>query len=147
MIQTKVSEISVETSIKGELHQVWRCFTTAEHIINWHFASDDWHVPYAKTTFEEGGEFCIRMKPKSESQGFDFKGTYTSISNLNKIHFTLEDGRKVVVNFSYEDGLTHIHQSFEMENEMTAEDQQAGWQAILSNFKTYAESLLCSNCL
>jgi hypothetical protein len=50
------------------------------------------------------------------------------------------DGRKVTVNFSERDNGTYIEETFEAETMNSEDMQRAGWQAILDNFKKYAES-------
>jgi uncharacterized protein YndB with AHSA1/START domain len=40
--------IVVETLVKKNLQTVWECWTMPEHIVNWNFASEDWHAPAAK---------------------------------------------------------------------------------------------------
>jgi hypothetical protein len=46
----------------------------------------------------------------------------------------------VDVTFIAEDGHTKITESFEAENTNPVEMQRGGWQAILNNFKQYAET-------
>ena len=53
----------------------------------------------------------------------------------------MEDGRKVKIDFTAEGNSTKVVQSFDAESENSVEMQQAGWQAILDNFKKYAEQL------
>jgi hypothetical protein len=43
------------------------------------------------------------------------------------------------VEFTTEDGSTTVTETFGPENENPLEMQKAGWQAILDNFKKYAE--------
>ncbi len=40
------------------------------------------------------------------------------------------------------DGLTHIRESFEPENQNPEEMQRAGWQAILDSFRDFVERKL-----
>ena len=55
---------------------------------------------------------------------------------------TIGDGRKMFVSFEKSGNQTIIEERFEPEHENSEELQQAGWQAILDNFKQYAESSL-----
>ena len=50
------------------------------------------------------------------------------------------DGRKVKITFSSQGKETHVVETFDPENENPAEMQRSGWQAILDNFKKYAEA-------
>ena len=53
----------------------------------------------------------------------------------------MDDGRKVSIQFeTTSDGQTKITESFDPESENSEEMQRSGWQAILDNFKKYAES-------
>ena len=51
----------------------------------------------------------------------------------------MEDGRKVIVNFTKEQDKTRVITVFEAENENPVEMQKEGWQSILNNFKKYVE--------
>ena len=52
----------------------------------------------------------------------------------------MDDGRKVKTNFTASGDQTKIAEIFETENENSVEVQRGGWQAILDNFKKYAEA-------
>ena len=80
------------------------------------------------------------MEAKDQSAGFDFGGVYTSVLEQKQIEYTMDDGRTVNVTFDAHDGHTHVSETFEAESEHSPEMQQQGWQAILENFKKYAES-------
>lgn len=54
---------------------------------------------------------------------------------------SMSDGRKVTTNFENLNGKTKVTTTFDAENQNPVEMQQAGWQAILDNFKKYAEGL------
>jgi hypothetical protein len=56
------------------------------------------------------------------------------------LEYTLDDGRKVWIEFSPEGNGTKVVERFEPDTHHPAEMQQAGWQAIMDNFKTYTES-------
>jgi uncharacterized protein YndB with AHSA1/START domain len=87
-----------------------------------------------------GGKFLSRMESRDGSMGFDFIGTYEEVVEHQMIAYTMEDGRKVEISFVSEDGkTTKVTETFDPENENTLELQQTGWQAILDNFKKYAE--------
>ncbi len=111
-----------------------------EHIIHWNNASDDWHTPKAENDLREGGTFTSRMEAKDGSMGFDFGGTYTKVVLNKTIEYAMSDGRKVSIVFDSRGGHTHITETFDPESENSREMQQQGWQAIIDNFKKYAES-------
>jgi uncharacterized protein YndB with AHSA1/START domain len=71
--------------------------------------------------------------------GFDFFGIYDEVVIHEKIVYTLGDERKVKIVFESTGGNTTVTETFETEDENTAEMQRAGWQAILDNFKRYTE--------
>jgi uncharacterized protein YndB with AHSA1/START domain len=120
---------------------VWAAWTSAEHITQWTFASDDWHAPYAEIDLKVGGRFMTTMAAKDESFSFDFSGTFTTVEQFKTIAYTLDDERKVVIEFSEENGEVTVIESFEPESENSLEMQETGWQLILNNFKIYVDSL------
>ena len=58
-----------------------------------------------------------------------------------RIAYALEDGRAVLVEFvdSGGDGVT-VRETFDTDTTYSPEQQQAGWQAILDNFKRHVEA-------
>ena len=72
--------------------------------------------------------------------GFDFGGIYDAVTPNEYIEYTLGDGRKVKINFIADGNSTKVVESFDAETENSLELQQGGWQAILNNFKKYAEA-------
>jgi hypothetical protein len=50
------------------------------------------------------------------------------------------DGRKALIGFSPEETGTRIIETFQAEQTNSVELQRTGWQAILDNFKKYAEA-------
>lgn len=133
-------KITVETSVKAPIEKVWNVWTTPEHIMQWNNASPDWHTPKAENDLRKGGKFVSRMEAKDGSFGFEFWGIYDEVDHLALISYTMGDGRKAEVSFSAEGNQTKITETFEAESENPIEMQKAGWQAILDNFKKYAES-------
>lgn len=132
----------IKAKIMAPIEQVWEYFTMPSHITQWNAASDDWHTTNASNDLVEGGRFSLRMEAKDGSFGFDFSGTYTLVKQNSEIHYTLDDQRKVEIVFSAENGETNVMQSFEPEQQNPVELQQMGWQAILDNFKKYAEKMV-----
>lgn len=141
MAKTDPVTITVETVVHSPVEKVWEYWTNPEHIKQWNNASDDWHTPYAENDLKVGGKFVSRMEAKDGSFGFDFGGVYDEVSTNESIAYTLGDGRKVKIAFLRQENDTRIIESFDAEETHTVEMQQAGWQAILDNFKKYAESL------
>lgn len=140
MAKTDPVTITVETVVHSPVEKVWEYWTNPEHIKQWNNASDDWHTPYAENDLQVGGKFVSRMEAKDGSFGFEFSGVYDEVSMNESIAYTMGDGRKVKILFLRQENDTRIIESFEAEETNTVEMQQAGWQAILDNFKKYAES-------
>lgn len=133
--------ITVKTTIHSSIEQVWAAWTNPEHITQWTFASDDWHAPFAETDLKIGGRFKTTMAAKDGSFSFDFSGTFTTVEQFKTIAYTLDDERKVVIEFSEENGEVTVIESFEPESQNSLEMQETGWQMILNNFKKYVDSL------
>ena len=133
--------ITIEATINAPVIIVWERWNNPEHITKWNSASDDWHTPWAKNDLRVGGAFTSRMEAKDGSMGFDFTGTYDVVTENEYIEYTLEDGRKVKINFTADGNSTNVVESFDAESENPVEMQQAGWQAILDSFKKYTEQL------
>jgi uncharacterized protein YndB with AHSA1/START domain len=132
--------IKIETEIVAPVETVWEYWTNPEHITRWNFASDDWCCPSATNDLRPKGRFNWRMEAKDGSMGFDFTGIYNQIDKEEFISYTMEDGRKVEIEFRFEGGKTKLSESFEPEGTNSDEQQRAGWQAILGNFKKLVES-------
>lgn len=133
--------ITVKCKVEAPIEQVWKLWTTPAHIMKWNNASDDWHTPYAENDLQAGGKFKFTMASKDGNVSFDFEGQYTKVENHSLIEYKLADNRKIDVYFiGLEDGV-EIIESFDPENVNSEEMQREGWQAILDNFKKYAEEL------
>jgi len=133
-------KISIETTINAPLGVVWASWITPADITSWNFASEDWSCPIAKIDLVVGGKFLYRMEAKDGSMGFDFEGIFTSIVERDQIEYALEDGRKVHITFAVSNQGIRLIETFDAENELSAEQQKQGWQSILNNFKQYVES-------
>lgn len=132
--------ITVNTTVNAPIEKVWKYWTEPDHIVHWNNASDDWHTPWVKADFREGGNFVARMEARDGSMGFDFGGTYNVLRTNEYIEYTIGDGRKVQVQFSDAGNKTKVVETFEAEDQNSIELQRGGWQAILDNFKKYTES-------
>jgi uncharacterized protein YndB with AHSA1/START domain len=140
MMSLPPEPISVETVIHAPAAHTWKTFTDPEAVKKWNAASEDWHTPRAENDLRPGGRFSYRMEARDGSAGFDFTGTYDAVVEPHRIEYTMDDGRKVIVLFVEEDGTTRVTETFMPELEHAPAVQKAGWQSILDNLKTYAES-------
>lgn len=131
--------ITIKTTVNVPVEKVWKYWTEPEYIKKWNSASEDWHTPLAENDLRVGGKFLSRMEAKDGSFGFDFGGIYDEVELYKVIAYTLDDGRKVKINFIGREKVTEITETFEAENENSIEMQQSGWQSILDRFKKYAE--------
>lgn len=132
-------KITVETIINADKNKVWNYYTNPTHIVNWNFADPSWHCPTATNDMKVGGIYNARMEAKDGSFGFDFGAVYTEINNGES--FTYEfGGRQASVMFKEQNGQTKVTVTFDPEAQNPAEIQRQGWQAILNNFKSYAET-------
>ena len=134
------STITVHTMISAPMDQVWSIWTNPDHIIKWNNASDDWHTPTAENDLRVGGKFTYRMEAKDGSVGFAFTGVYEEVDTNARVVYRLEDERKVVITFEEVEGGVKVNETFDPDETNSVELQQTGWQAILDNFKKYAEA-------
>ena len=132
--------ITVQNTINAPIEKVWQLWTDPKHIMEWSNASDDWHTPHAENDLRPGGKFLSRMEAKDGSFGFDFGGVYDAVEEKRFIEYTIGDGRKVKIYFTGSENETKVVETFEAEEMNAPEIQKTGWQAILDNFKNYAES-------
>lgn len=136
---TVVLKVSAEVEVPVE--KAWELFNTTEHIVNWNAASPDWHTPRANNDLRTGGSFSFRMEARDGSFGFDFAGEYTEVVPMTSFAYKMEDGRTAQVEFHPIETGTLVITQFDAENSNPLDMQQNGWQAILDNFKRYAENL------
>jgi uncharacterized protein YndB with AHSA1/START domain len=132
-------KVTVQTTVQVPVEKVWEFWTEPNHIKIWNSASEDWHTPIAENDLRAGGSFLSRMEAKDGSFGFDFSGVYDEVKKFEYISYTLGDGRKVEISFIQKENQTEITETFDAETSNPIELQKTGWQAILDNFKKYAE--------
>ena len=132
-------KITIETSIDAPVDKVWKYFSEPEHITKWNQASDDWHSPSAENDLRVDGKFTTHMAAKDGSASFNFSGTYTEVTEHERIEYVLEDDRKVLIVFEAEGKSTKMTETFDAETSNPVEMQKGGWQAILDSFKKYTE--------
>lgn len=131
--------ITVETHVRAPIDKVWKAYTTADDIIQWNAASDDWHTPRASVDLRVGGQFSSRMEAKDGSVGFDFEGTYTEVVENRRLAYAFGE-RQASVDFDQTPDGVKVKVSFEPEDTFPLDQQRAGWQAILDRFGRYVEA-------
>ncbi|WP_240976716.1 SRPBCC domain-containing protein [Flavobacterium rivulicola] len=135
--ESDTKTITVKTTLDVSLEEVWNKFTQPEHIVNWNFASEDWHCPKAENHLDVGKNFTFTMASKDGEMSFDFVGTYQEVIPRKKLVYQIADGRKVTVQFDIMDEQVILTENFEPENIHSVALQREGWQSILNNFKKY----------
>ncbi|NSL88365.1 SRPBCC family protein [Chitinophaga solisilvae] len=141
MTTANQTTITVAAIVNAPVEKVWQYWTLPEHITQWCQASPDWHAPHAESDLRPGGKFVTTMAAKDGSVSFDFQGTYTEVQAPNVLAYNIVDGRRVHITFESKGDTTEITETFDPEGTNPLEMQRGGWQAILDNFKQYAESL------
>ncbi|MFC6334215.1 SRPBCC family protein [Paenibacillus septentrionalis] len=136
----ETTKVSVEAVIQAPIEKVWTYWTEPEHIKKWNQATEEWHAPRAENDLRIGGKFVTRMEAKDGSMGFDFSGVYDDIKLHELISYTMEDGRRVEIRFEAQGDATKVIEVFDAESTNPVDMQQAGWQAIMDNFKRYTEA-------
>ena len=133
-------KIQIQATVAVPRSKAWMLWMQPEHITNWNFASDDWHCPRAENDLRAGGRLLYRMEAVDGSFGFDFEAIYDEVIHEAKVAYTMTDGRQVETTFEVLGDSTRVSTTFDAEQENPVDMQRAGWQAILDNFKSYAES-------
>ena len=129
-------KITVSTTVRAPIEQVWQAYTSPDDIKQWNAASGDWHTTTASVDLRVGGVFSSRMEAKDGSMGFDFAGTYTRIEPHKLIEYSFGDRMAQVEFADGPDGVL-VTVTFDTENVYPVEQQRGGWQAILDNFGRY----------
>lgn len=138
-MKNKKNTIRISTTVHADPKTVWNCYNTPNDIMQWNFASTDWACPSALTELRPGGKHLVRMEAKDGSFGFDFEAIYDEVVPGQRIAYTILDGREVTTEFEQLPEGTQVTTVFDAENEHPLDAQEAGWQAILDNFKRYVE--------
>ena len=133
-------QITISASVDAPLERVWSSYTEPQHITGWNIASDDWCCPSAENDLRIGGTYNARMEAKDGSFGFDFEAVYDEVDDRKSLGMRLSDGRQVRTTFEETDGVVQVTTVFDSDSENPIDMQRDGWQAILDNFKWYAES-------
>lgn len=131
--------LTVQVSLNCDAARAWAAYTDPEAIVKWNFAAPEWHCPRADNDLRVGGVLRSRMEAKDGSMGFDFEGTYTEVVPQQRLAYAMGEDRHVLAVFSEADGQTTLTVSFTPDTTFPAEYQVGGWQAILNNYKAFAE--------
>lgn len=132
--------ISIKAHSQADIQKVWDCFTQAQHVTGWNFASDDWFCPTAQNDLRPGGRFSYRMEARDGSFGFDLEGQFDTLEAPASLTYHFDDDRRIEVRFTTTATGTQIEQDFEPESQNPRELQEQGWQAILNNFAAYCDA-------
>ena len=132
-------KITVQTTVKAPIAEVWRAYNTPDDIKQWNTASPDWHTTKSSVDLRVGGVFSSRMEAKDGSFGFDFAGTYTKLVPNELIEYAFGD-RVGVVEFQQCEGSVTVRVTFDAETTHPEEQQRQGWQAILDNFAKHVQA-------
>jgi uncharacterized protein YndB with AHSA1/START domain len=132
------NKIVIEATINAEAYKVWEYYTQPNHITKWNFAHPSWHCPTAENDMKVGGTYRARMEAVDGSFGFYFEAIYSQILEGKSFTYAMAD-REVNVVFNDLGEKTNLVITFDPETENSIELQKQGWQAILDNFKIYAE--------
>lgn len=135
------NKIKIHTQVQSTIDKVWDAWTNPKHIVHWNFATSDWHCPAATNELKVGGKFSTTMASKNGEFSFEFGGIYDLVEYPSHLAYTLEDGRKVKALFESNSEGVLVTELFDPEDQNPIELQQAGWQSILNNFKSYVEQM------
>lgn len=131
--------ITIEATINAPIESVWKQWNDLVDISKWAHASDDWAAEAKQNDLRPGGRFATRMFAKDGSAEFEFGGTYDVVEEPNRIEYTMDDGRRVITDFTVDGEGVKVVQQFDPETENPEEMQREGWQSILNSFKQYVE--------
>lgn len=140
LLSAIANKVTVTTTVDAASGKVWDYYTKPEHITKWNFADPSWHCPSATNDLRPGGRYSARMEARDGSFGFDLEGIYDEVVIGTKLSSAMPNGRHVTVVINSVGNKTEVTISFDPESENPIEMQKMGWQAILDNFKRYAEA-------
>jgi len=135
----KKEKIVVNILVRQPLNVVWECWTAPEHIKQWNIPFPNWLCPDVMNDIREGGSFCFKMQTKDGKEGFEHAGTYDKVIPCELVEYTLDDGRRSSIEFLQIDANTVVRESFEPEELVPDEIQEAFCQSVLQKFKGYVE--------
>ncbi|RZJ52628.1 MAG: polyketide cyclase [Flavobacterium sp.] len=132
--------ITVQNKINASIDKVWKLWSLPEHIVKWNSPSDEWHTSDAQNDLRVGGKFKFVMTSKDRSNSFDFEGTYTRVEKNKLIEYKLSDNRTASIRFENQDDVVKITEIFEPQKQDSESMQKEWCQAVVDNFKQYAEN-------
>ena len=88
--------ITVNTTVKATVENVWKLWTTPADIMQWNNPSEDWHNLLVEVDLKDEGSFLFRMQAKDGSEVFDYYGKYDKVKTYELIELTTSDGRKAI---------------------------------------------------
>ena len=138
-------KVTVSTDVLLAPGRAWAAYTDADAITRWNFASDDWYCPTASIDLRVGGTHRARMEARDGSFGFDFEGVYQEVAPAAALTIVLADGRVSRTTFDAIAGGTRVTITFDAEAGNPVEMQRGGWQAMLDNYRRYAEQVADGN--
>ena len=121
-----MEKISVQGHTRLGIQLAWEAWTKPEHVVNWTFASPDWHSPQASSDLKEGGRFLTRMEAKDGSTGFDFEGTFLQVKEPFLLEYRMDDGREALITFESSPDGTLVSETFDPEDIHPPEMQKQG---------------------
>jgi uncharacterized protein YndB with AHSA1/START domain len=131
--------ITVYTTVKATVENVWKLWTTPADIMQWNNPSEDWHNLLVEVDLKNEGRFLFRMQAKDGSEGFDYCGKYDKVKTYELIELTTSDGRKAINTFIPHGNETIVTETFEVETQPPIDIQRDFCQKVLNNFKKYTE--------
>lgn len=131
--------ITVSVSVKAKIDKAWEYWNKPELVSKWAFASDDWAAEGLENDLRVGGKFRTLMFAKDKSFSFEFGGVYSAVIENELIEYDMDDGRHVKVEFKPNNSGVDVIETFDPESQNPREMQEAGWQAILDNYKKCVE--------
>lgn len=72
-------KISIASDVEAAVSSVRHAWVSAEDIVNWNYAIDEWCGPVADFDLVAGRKFNNRMAAKDGSMGFDFTAEFPRV--------------------------------------------------------------------
>ena len=83
-------KLTVSTTVAAPLSTVWECAWKSERVVNWCFASDDWHCPKSVSPKPEvGAVFTNTFAAKDGSFSFDLTARYDVVEPMARLVYTM----------------------------------------------------------
>ena len=134
-----MSTFTVSARISKPIDIVWQRFTQPAHIEHWSFENAERQVSETKNDLRIGGQFDTSTAAKDGSGKVEMVGTYTEVVDHERIAYTLDSGRKVLITFQTDGDATTVEEVVDREDSAGDAVEPAGWQTILDTFKAYCE--------